>query len=176
MLATMRQCLKVPTAMIVVIISLIPPCIFAHKPMELSSDTARENYLESPERHPIGNDRDFPSSRLHIFSEDDSNLFEKSHPRMKNLEENKMAIELQKRVSGWIDEPDRRRIDFPENKLNKFLLSNWEMVSNGRRFRRPLLMRSYVDGSYKVSYPPGKKRPYYYSEPEGSEFLGGPGK
>ncbi|CAL1293538.1 unnamed protein product [Larinioides sclopetarius] len=173
----MHQCLRVQTAMIAVIISLIPPCIFAHKPMELSSDMGRENYPDSPERRPVDNDRDFPTSRLRIFSgDDDSNLFERGRPHMKNLEENKMAIELQKRVAGWIDEPDRRRIEFPENKLNKLFLSNWEMVSNGRRYRRPLLMRSYVDGNYKVSYPPGKKRPYYYSEPEGSEFLGGPGK
>ncbi|KAF8794468.1 hypothetical protein HNY73_002447 [Argiope bruennichi] len=77
MLATMHQCLKVQTAMIVVIVSLIPPSIFAHKPMDLSPAITRENYLESPDRHVISNDRDFSSNQLHIFSEDDSNCLRK---------------------------------------------------------------------------------------------------
>ncbi|GIZ04061.1 uncharacterized protein CEXT_513581 [Caerostris extrusa] len=171
----MNRSLKIQMVMIAVI-TLVPQYILAHKLMELSPELLREDYPEAPERNVISNGRNFHSNQLHIFSEDGSQLFDKSHPRFENMEENKMAIELKKRISRLIDDPERRRIDYPDSKLNKLFLSNWEVLSNGGRYRRPLVMKSYVDGSYKLSHPPGKKRPYYYSEPEGSEFLGGPGK
>ncbi|GFY50450.1 uncharacterized protein TNIN_383421 [Trichonephila inaurata madagascariensis] len=168
--------IHIQTVMTVAIAVLLPSSILAHKPMDISPDITREDYSEFPERNAMDNIQNSPAKRFHIFSEDGNNLFDKSHPRIGNMEENKMAMELQKRISRLVDEPERRRLDLSESKPSKFILTDWELLSNGRRYRRPLLMRSFVDGSFKLSYPPGKKRPYYYSEPEGSEFLGGPGK
>ncbi|KAG8183820.1 hypothetical protein JTE90_025704 [Oedothorax gibbosus] len=74
----------------------------------------------------------------------------------------KMAFEPQKRTAKLVN-------TLPKN----IFLANWE--ANSRRYRRPFVRKSISGRNYKVSFPPGK-RPYYYSEPEGSEFLGGPGK
>ncbi|GFT13456.1 uncharacterized protein NPIL_257221 [Nephila pilipes] len=172
----MLRNMNVQIVITIAIAVLLPSSLLAHKQIDLSPDITREDYPELPERNTIDSARNSLAKRLHIFSEDGNNLFDKSHPRIENMEENKMAIELQKRISRLVDEPERRKLDFSDSKPSKFILTNWELLSNGRRYRRPLLMRSFVDGSFKLSYPPGKKRPYYYSEPEGSEFLGGPGK
>ncbi|GFY75483.1 uncharacterized protein TNIN_2911 [Trichonephila inaurata madagascariensis] len=124
--------IHIQTVMTVAIAVLLPSSILAHKPMDISPDITREDYSEFPERNAMDNIQNSPAKRFHIFSEDGNNLFDKSHPRIGNMEENKMAMELQKRISRLVDEPERRRLDLSESKPSKFILTDWELLSNGR--------------------------------------------
>ncbi|XP_015923189.1 uncharacterized protein [Parasteatoda tepidariorum] len=153
---------------------LIPQKTFAHSLPDSSSANSSEDFSESQERNLIDKD---PGYFLHknSFSSDNS-IIGIARPRMEDLEENTMAIELQKRVSRLVDESQRRRRQDLLNELPRmFFLPN----RNGlpKYFRVQPFAWKPRNGNMKSFL--ADKRPVdkkYYAEPEGSEFLGGPGR
>ena len=86
--------------------------------------------------------------------------------------ENLNLLEIQKRISRLVVDPHSKRWSEMFRVSPKAFQ---EMRNNGKRIR-PFFRKDFIDGGFKMSYAPARKRPYYYTEPEGSEFLGGPGK
>lgn len=83
------------------------------------------------------------------------------------------ALDVQKRLSRLIVDPHSKRWS-QMMRISPRMFR--ELRNNGGSRIRPFLRKDTVDGGFRMSYLPARKRPYYYTEPEGSEFLGGPGK
>lgn len=98
-----------------------------------------------------------------------------AHPDSKILDlENGDALDVEKRISRFMVDPHSKRwsqmVRVPPKVYREFRNGN-----NGQRLRT-FFRRDFPDNGFKMSYGSTRKRPYYYTEPEGSEFLGGPGK
>ena len=87
--------------------------------------------------------------------------------------ESENALDLQKRLSRVIVDPHSKRWS-QVLRISPTMFR--ELRNNGGPRVRPFLRKDSIDGGFRMSYVPARKRPYYYTEPEGSEFLGGPGK
>ncbi|XP_035208581.1 uncharacterized protein LOC118183219 [Stegodyphus dumicola] len=146
--------------------------------LDLPVTSSSEDYADSHEANVVDRNPDYYHFRPNFLPSSDGSFAFKNHPQIEDTPENKMAMELQKRISKFVISPQSRRWKemfggMPNG--NMLLNPNREFIYNGQRIR-PILRKDFIDGSFQISYPPGRKRPYYYSEPEGSEFLGGPGK